>query len=120
MAETIPANLNGLRPLREGYQPQSPAALESEVDDGGPKSRRQFTLEVEQSPVRFLMSATVYENDWRPFYETTLKRGSLWFNWVEPFTGDPVQAQIIAGAAPRAQKRPGGRIEVITALRWKR
>lgn len=120
MPETIPANLAGLRPLRDGYDPQSSGALESEVDDGAPKARRQFTLEIEQSAVRFLMTASVYENDFRPFYETTLKRGALWFTWSEPFTGDSVSAQFISAAAPRARKRPGGRIEVSSALRWKR
>jgi hypothetical protein len=120
MAETIPAALEGLRPLREGYEPQSSGALESEVDDGPPKARRQFTLEIEQTAVRFLMTASVYEDTFRPFYETTLKRGALWFDWTEPFTGDAVTAQFIGSAAPRAKKRPSGKIEVTAALRFKR
>lgn len=120
MGIAIPGALDGLRPLLAGYALTPEGALESRVDDGPPKARRQSTLVMETAPVVFRMTPTVYADTFRPFYETTLARGAFWFDWVEPLTGDTVAAQFVGGNPPTPIKTAGGRIRLSAVIRIKR
>lgn len=70
--------------LQSGYrEDKQDQALRSPMDGGSTKTRRRFTARFDTIDVRMRMSneqVTLFET----FYETTLKGGTLNFDWLHP------------------------------------
>lgn len=75
--------------LQEGYQEKLPDnTVETPMDTGPDKVRRRFTTNYRVFTVQMEMTAAqaaVFDG----FYVTTLRHGSLDFDWVHPITQAP-------------------------------
>lgn len=68
--------------FQERFQDQT---VESQMDTGPAKIRRRFTKPIRFVGINLLMTAS-QASDFETFWQTTLKGGSLPFEWVHPRT----------------------------------
>jgi hypothetical protein len=93
--------------LQQGYNEQlSDNLVETQMDAGPGKTRRRFTATVKQFGVTLEMDATQAAT-FEAFYETTLKQGSIPFDWVHPRTRAALTFKF-KKPAPRVSVRGGG------------
>ena len=110
----IPAELNGLRALRETVQGQAPGVHESDVDEGEPK-RRPTGSSARELDCQFVMTNAqfaVFES----WFAADLKRGSEWFNWIHPQRRDAIEARFRGANAYTYKSAPGGRVRVTASF----
>lgn len=72
--------------LQSGFSETEPdTLLETQMEGGPPKSRRRYTTDYRQFTVALQMDAT-QRATFQTFFNTTIKGGSLPFDWVDPVT----------------------------------
>lgn len=72
--------------LQQGFSEKEPdTMLETQMEAGPPKARRRFTTDYREFTVALQMSAA-QRATFQTFFNTTVKGGSLPFDWVDPVT----------------------------------
>lgn len=107
---TWPASLPQ-KPLPDGYQEDEPAVLlRTQMDAGPPKVRQRFTAGVQPFQTTFDMTGSQIET-LKQFFRTTIKYGSLPFDWTHPRTGAPAVFRIVQ---PPSYRNVGGDVWRVT------
>lgn len=101
--------------LKEGYrETASDNLLESQMDAGPAKIRRRFTTRSRMFQMTIACTASQAAT-FLSFFETTLKDGSLPFDWVHPRTGAAATFRF-RKPVPQIVPRGGGHVDITLNL----
>lgn len=92
--------------MRDGYKHQRESALlRSEMESGPPKQTKiKHRVMVTRTCTIYLKSKTDFES-FELWYSSTIKEGTLWFNYLDPVSDSTKLARFVGGgyeAIPRA------------------
>jgi len=91
---TWPASLP--EPEREGFtHTLGNGSVRTEMDAGPAKTRRRFTATVDKVRASVFVTGTERQT-LRSFYKTTLKEGSLTFEWEDRITGTTEEYRFVS------------------------
>lgn len=111
----LPAGLV-LRAQREGFSRTPLPLIVTQTDSGRPKQRPREASEIYQVAAAFRFTRTHYNGVFLPWWRVDLEAGSAWFNWTDPISMEPCEAQFQGQDAPPASVRPNGRIQISASL----
>ena len=68
--------------------------IRSDVDTGYAKTRLRYTAVMNEHSGRMVMTKTLYESDFLPFFKTDIGRGTIPFDFPNPFDGGATEIEV--------------------------
>ena len=95
-------------PLRQGYGfTPGPGVVRSSMDAGPPFQRRTTSNPGDQHRVTFKFTSAQWLT-FHTWWEQTLGRGALKFNWTEPYSNAAVTGTFVGDQPPAVAPAPNG------------